>query len=70
MTAIEPPEKLKDTLGAGDSFFGGLIAGLVRGLSIEDAFDWLLLQGLVMSVRLVVLLVLGVILKQQSCWNI
>ena len=35
--AIEPPEPLKDTLGAGDSFFGGLIAGLVRGLSIEDA---------------------------------
>jgi pantothenate kinase len=34
---IEPPEPLKDTLGAGDSFFGGLIAGLVRGLSIEDA---------------------------------
>jgi sugar/nucleoside kinase (ribokinase family)/pantothenate kinase len=37
VTAIEPPEKLKDTLGAGDSFFGGLIAGLARGLSIEDA---------------------------------
>ena len=35
--AIEPPEPLKDTLGAGDSFFGGLIAGLVRGLSIEDS---------------------------------
>lgn len=37
VSAVSPPEPLCDTLGAGDSFFAGLIAGLSRGLSVEDA---------------------------------
>jgi adenosine kinase len=30
-----PPEKVEDPTGAGDSYRGGLISGLVRGLDIE-----------------------------------
>ena len=30
-----PPEKIEDPTGAGDSYRGGLISGLVRGLDIE-----------------------------------
>lgn len=37
VAVIAPPESLCDTLGAGDSFFAGLIAGLSRGLNVEDA---------------------------------
>lgn len=32
-----PPGPVVDTTGAGDSFYAGLIAGLVRGLNVEDA---------------------------------
>ena len=32
-----PPGPVVDTTGAGDSFYAGLIAGLVRGLSVEEA---------------------------------
>ncbi len=32
-----PPETLVDTLGAGDTFNAGLIDGILRGLSFEDA---------------------------------
>ena len=33
----EPPGPIVDTTGAGDCFFAGLIAGLVRGLSLSEA---------------------------------
>ena len=32
-----PPAPVVDTTGAGDSFYAGLIAGLLRGLDVEDA---------------------------------
>jgi sugar/nucleoside kinase (ribokinase family) len=35
--AIAPPGEVIDTTGAGDCFFGGLLAGLLRGLDIADA---------------------------------
>jgi sugar/nucleoside kinase (ribokinase family) len=35
--AVEPPGAVLDTTGAGDSFYAGLITGLVRGHAIEDA---------------------------------
>jgi sugar/nucleoside kinase (ribokinase family) len=34
---VEPPEPVIDTTGAGDSFYAGLIAGLVRGLTVDQA---------------------------------
>jgi sugar/nucleoside kinase (ribokinase family) len=34
---VEPPRPVIDTTGAGDCFYAGLIAGLARGLSIDDA---------------------------------
>ena len=34
---IAPPRPVIDTTGAGDCFYAGLIAGLVRGLSPADA---------------------------------
>ena len=34
---VEPPGKVIDTTGAGDSFFAGLLAGMIRGLDIESA---------------------------------
>lgn len=35
--SCEPPGPVVDTTGAGDSFFAGLLAGLLRGLSVYDA---------------------------------
>jgi ribokinase len=35
--AIKPPGPVVDTTGAGDCFFGGLLAGILRGLSVADA---------------------------------
>ncbi|GAG23958.1 unnamed protein product, partial [marine sediment metagenome] len=35
--ACAPPGTVVDTVGAGDAFFGGLITGLVRGCSPENA---------------------------------
>lgn len=35
--SVEPPGKIVDTTGAGDSFLGGLITGLIKGLSPADA---------------------------------
>jgi len=35
--AITPPGKVIDTTGAGDCFFGGLLAGILRGLPAEEA---------------------------------
>lgn len=35
--AMTPPDQVIDTTGAGDCFFGGLIAGLLRGLDVDDA---------------------------------
>jgi len=34
---VDPPGEVIDTTGAGDSFYAGLLTGLCRGLSIEDA---------------------------------
>ena len=34
---VEPPGPVVDTTGAGDNFFGGLLAGLIRGLDLPDA---------------------------------
>jgi sugar/nucleoside kinase (ribokinase family) len=36
VTPIAPPGEIVDTTGAGDCFFGGLLAGILRGLSIAD----------------------------------
>ncbi len=35
--AAKPPSPVIDTTGAGDCFFGGLLAGILRGLEISDA---------------------------------
>lgn len=35
--AITPPGPVVDTTGAGDCFFGGLLAGILLGLKIEEA---------------------------------
>ncbi|HEX7010145.1 MAG TPA: carbohydrate kinase family protein [Phycisphaeraceae bacterium] len=35
--AVAPPGPVVDTTGAGDSFYAGLIAGLIRGLPLRDA---------------------------------
>jgi sugar/nucleoside kinase (ribokinase family) len=35
--AVAPPGEIVDTTGAGDCFLGGLLAGLLRGLSVADA---------------------------------
>ncbi|WP_417750067.1 carbohydrate kinase family protein [Rosistilla oblonga] len=34
---VEPPGEIVDTTGAGDSFYAGLIAGLLRGMAPQDA---------------------------------
>jgi sugar/nucleoside kinase (ribokinase family) len=34
---IKPPGEVVDTTGAGDCFYGGLLAGILRGLSFADA---------------------------------
>lgn len=35
--AVTPPGAVVDTTGAGDNFFAGLLAGLIRGLDLADA---------------------------------
>ena len=35
--AVAPPGAVVDTTGAGDSFYGGLLAGLARGCNVEQA---------------------------------
>lgn len=37
VAAVPPPGPLVDTTGAGDCFYAGLLAGLLRGLSVADA---------------------------------
>jgi sugar/nucleoside kinase (ribokinase family) len=34
---VKPPGPIIDTTGAGDAFFGGVLAGFFRGLSPADA---------------------------------
>ena len=34
---VAPPGEVVDTTGAGDNFYGGLVAGLIRGMSLNDA---------------------------------
>ena len=35
--AIAPPGPVVDTTGAGDCFYGGLLAGILRGMPPQDA---------------------------------
>jgi sugar/nucleoside kinase (ribokinase family) len=37
VAAVAPPGPVVDSTGAGDSFLGGLLTGLLRGMSLEDA---------------------------------
>lgn len=37
VAAVVPPGEIVDTTGAGDCFLGGLLAGLLRGMSVSDA---------------------------------
>jgi sugar/nucleoside kinase (ribokinase family) len=37
LPAIVPPQPIVDTTGAGDAFYAGLIAGLLRGQTLVDA---------------------------------
>jgi sugar/nucleoside kinase (ribokinase family) len=37
VSAVKPPGDVVDTTGAGDCFFGGLLAGILRGLPIAEA---------------------------------
>jgi sugar/nucleoside kinase (ribokinase family) len=34
---VAPPGPVADTTGAGDSFLGGLLAGLLRGMPLREA---------------------------------
>lgn len=34
---VTPPSAVVDTTGAGDSFYGGLLTGLIKGMSVVDA---------------------------------
>ena len=37
VSVVQAPGPVVDTTGAGDSFFGGLLTGMIRGLNIADA---------------------------------
>ena len=37
VATVQPPAAIIDTTGAGDCFFGGVLAGVLRGLSPADA---------------------------------
>lgn len=37
LAPVVPPGPVVDTTGAGDAFFAGLLAGLLRGLTLDDA---------------------------------
>ena len=37
ISAVPPPGAVIDTTGAGDTFYAGLLAGLLRGLSVEQS---------------------------------
>ena len=34
---VDPPGELVDTTGAGDCFYAGLLAGLLRGMTVDQA---------------------------------
>jgi len=37
VASVPPPGPIVDTTGAGDGFYAGLLAGLLRGMSLADA---------------------------------
>jgi sugar/nucleoside kinase (ribokinase family) len=37
ISPVKPPGEVVDTTGAGDCFYGGLLAGILRGMSFADA---------------------------------
>lgn len=43
--AVPPPVPTQSSVGAGDSFVGGMTLGLARGLAPEEAFRWGIASG-------------------------
>jgi 6-phosphofructokinase 2 len=43
--ATPPPVETHSSVGAGDSFVGGMTLGLSRGLPVDEAFRWGIASG-------------------------